>query len=108
MTRLCLTTPTFILLTLIAMLGLLSTADSGAQEVASTLSGRVINPKGEPIAGVSVRLAMLRSETDSEGRFTLNNIPPRQVQLYIHSASLKIRAYQVWKSVNILPRLRFA
>ena len=97
MTRLCLTTPTFILLTLIAMLGLLSTADSVAQGVASILSGRVTNPKGEPIAGVSVGLAMLRSETDSEGWFTLNNIPPRQVQLYIHSASLKIRAIKFGK-----------
>ncbi len=82
MTRFQFTNPTFIFLTTFLMLAFFVTSDTIAQQSLSSISGRVINPSGEPIAGVTLALASSRSETDAEGQFVLNNIPPRQVQLH--------------------------
>lgn len=102
MTRFHFTKPTFIFVTTFVMLASFVTSDTVAQESLSSMSGRVINPSGEPIAGVFLALASSRSETDAEGQFVLNNIPPRQAQLHIlqfnlPKNSLRIRVIKFGK-----------
>ena len=71
---------------------------SNAQEATSTLSGRVVDVDGKPIAGISIaiqpsetfdgrerhgRFFVLKSQTDDAGRFSITNITPVSVQLVI-------------------------
>ncbi len=95
MVRFHFTNPSFIFLIIFVELIFVVPNSIVAQEHLSSLSGRVINPKGEPIAGVTLSLASSRSKTDSEGRFVLNNMPSRQVQLYILQINLKDDKYRI-------------
>ena len=71
---------------------------SNAQEATSTLSGRVVDVDGNPIAGILIaiqpsetfdgrerqgRFFVLKSQTDDAGRFSIANITPVSVQLVI-------------------------
>ena len=121
----------FIFLTVVIVLGFAVVYQGAAEDQSSTLSGRVINAKGEPIAKVPIvllyvkipkngevdtlydrslypflrqmpdhlppelrgeipdeealqtRPPFLKSETDSEGRFTFIDIPAGKVQLMV-------------------------
>ncbi|MCE2401665.1 hypothetical protein J4G08_12380 [Candidatus Poribacteria bacterium] len=102
MTRFHLTNPSFIFLTIFVVLIFVVPYSIVAQESLSSLSGRVVNSKGEPIAGVTLSLASSRAKTDSEGRFVLNKIPSRQVQLILlqynkYDPSYRIRAIKFGK-----------
>ncbi len=102
MTRFHFTNPSFIFLTIFVVMVFCIISDIVAQEPLSSISGRVINPNGEPIADVPVEIAMSRSTTDSEGRFVLNKIPSRQVQLILlqynkYDPSYRIRAIKFGK-----------
>ena len=77
------------------MLAFFVNSDIGAQESLSSIAGRVINPKGVPITGVTLSLASSRSQTDAEGRFAFKNIPSRQVQIHILRFDLKDDAYRI-------------
>lgn len=95
MTRLHSIKSCFLFLTILVLFAFFGTDNIVADQHLSSLSGRVINPKGEPIAGVTLALASSRSKTDSEGRFVLNNIPSRQIQLYILQFNLKDEKYRI-------------
>ena len=132
MTGFCITKQTFIFLTGFIVLGLAVVNQVAAEEQPSTLSGRVVNVKGEPIAEAPIVLlyvkfgengeidtldsrarypflrqiparhlppefrgetsdaaemrmppSFLKSETDSEGRFTFTGIATEMVQLMV-------------------------
>lgn len=95
MTRLHYGISSFHFLTILVMLAFFGPSNIVADEHLSSLSGRVINSIGEPIAGVTLALASSRAKTDSEGQFTLNNIPPRQVQIHILQFNLKDEKYRI-------------
>ena len=132
MTGFCITKQTFIFLTGLIVLGLAMANQVAAEAQPSTLSGRVINAKGEPVAEAPIvllyvkfgengeidtldnrarypflrqtparhlppefrgetsdeaemrmRPPFLKSETDSEGRFTFTGIAAEMVQLMV-------------------------
>lgn len=95
MTRLHSIKSCFLFLTILILLAFFGTGNIVADQHLSSLSGRVINPKGEPIAGITLSLASSRAKTDSEGQFALNNIPSRQIQLYILQFNLKDEKYRI-------------
>jgi TonB-linked SusC/RagA family outer membrane protein len=50
----------------------------------SGLNGRIVNEKGEPVAGITVRVKgndQLQAITDNEGRFALRNLPTEALLL---------------------------
>jgi hypothetical protein len=85
----------FFFLTILVLLAFFGAGNIVADQHLSSLSGRVINPKGEPIAGVTLALASSRSKTDSEGGFVLNNIPSRQVQLNLLQFGSRDNVYRI-------------
>lgn len=83
MLRSSFTKQTFTLLTLLIVLSLGLAFHGTAEEKHATVSGRVISAEGKPIVDASIMLQMLRTETDSEGRFTFTKIVPRETQLEV-------------------------
>ncbi|HEY2864516.1 MAG TPA: carboxypeptidase-like regulatory domain-containing protein [Casimicrobiaceae bacterium] len=62
---------------------------ASAAALASTVQGRVVYRSGAPIPGITVYLvhpAVGRSTpatTDSDGRFSMPNVPPQQTPFYV-------------------------
>ena len=54
-----------------------------------TLKGRILNTQKRPIEGVKVRIKNLKTETDSDGYFTLNDVPSGKRHLMIHGETAK-------------------
>lgn len=54
-----------------------------------TLKGRILNTQKQPIEGVEVRIKNLKTETDSGGYFTLNDVPSGKRHLMIHGETAK-------------------
>ena len=90
--------PNLISLTAIVVLLFGALSYSNAQEATSTLSGRVVDVDGKPIAEISIAIQpaetfdgrerqghffVLDSQTDDAGRFSIANITPVSVQLVI-------------------------
>ena len=101
MTRFSYPIPFIVISLVMIVVGQLSTYDSIAQDTQSTVSGRVINQDGEPIVGVTVMISMSRSKTDSEGKFTLTNIPSRQVKLSILDQNIGLQRLHAIKIGNV-------
>lgn len=67
------------------------TGDANAQKQPAMVSGRVITSNGEPISGLDIGIGVIRSTTDSNGRFTIKNIPSRHTQFIIYD-KINVRA----------------
>ena len=52
-------------------------------QTGATIRGRVVDPEGRPVVGVSVRSypADKRPDTDADGRFAITGVPPDQLHL---------------------------
>ncbi len=120
-------------LTTIVAFSLFASSHSIAQEAITTLSGRVIDLNGKPIAGLPIAiqpveatdggeqrgyLSFLESQTDDAGRFSIANIVPVSVQLVVlpydapdhEILSIKIGAVTLYehKPVPFMPGMTFA
>ena len=89
----------FVFFILIVCGGLCKLNVSIAQEANTILSGRVIYPNGEPVAGITIteHNSKSYSRTDSEGKFTLSNISFGSVQMLIPDDSVYIRYIKIGK-----------
>ena len=110
----------FTLLATIVALLLISSLPGIAEDATSTLSGRVVDVEGNPVAGFALavepfevvdgaeqrgHIPFLESQTDDAGRFSITNIMPVSVQLVAlpHHApdheilSIKIGTVTVYK-----------
>ena len=102
----------FDLISLIAIVSLLLAASphSIAQGTMSTLSGRVVDVKGNPVAGFTLAvepfegiygeepredIPSLESQTDNAGRFSIPNIVPVSVQLVGYTSDYAIRSIKI-------------
>ncbi len=102
----------FNLISLTAIVSLLFAASphSIAQETMSTLSGRVADVEGNPVAGFTLAIEpfegiygeepredipSLESQTDDAGRFSIPNIVPVSVQLVGHTSDYAIRSIKI-------------
>ncbi len=54
-----------------------------------TLTGRILNTNKQPIEGVTVQIKNTKAETDSNGYFTLENVPSGKRHLMIHGSTAK-------------------
>lgn len=57
-----------------------------------TLSGRVADDRGEPVAGASVQASGDQARTDAEGRFVLSRLSPGKVDLQASAPGYRTRA----------------
>ena len=102
----------FSLISLTATISLLfaTSPHSIAQETMSTLSGRVVDVEGNPVAGFTLAvelfegshgkepredLPFLESQTDDAGRFSIPNIIPVSVQLVGHTSDYAIQSIKI-------------
>ena len=102
----------FNLISLTVIVSLLSAASphSIAQETMSTLSGRVVDVEGNPVAGFTLAvepfegiygeepredIPSLESQTDDAGRFSIPNIVPVSVQLVGYTSGYAIRSIKI-------------
>lgn len=60
--------------------------DSNAQRKLSSVSGRVLTSKGEPIQDLRVGIGELISETDVEGRFAFDNVRSTKTEFSIYDS----------------------
>ena len=70
---------------------LLITGEANAQSQPAMVSGRVITSNGEPISDIDIGIGVIRSTTDSKGRFAIKNIPSSHTQFNIYD-KINIRA----------------
>lgn len=97
-------------LTAIVLLLFAASPHSIAQETMSTLSGRVVDVEGNPVAGFTLAverfegiygeepreaLPSLESQTDDAGRFSIPNIVPVSVQLVGYTSDYEIRSIKI-------------
>ena len=63
----------------------IAAALASSSAIANTISGKVIDPQGNPVANAEVDVigAAAKAKTDELGRFTLNNVPVREVELHL-------------------------
>ncbi len=59
------------------------------QKQTGTLRGRILNTKKEPIEGVTVKIKNISTQTDSNGYFTLGNVPAGKRHLMIRGMTAK-------------------
>ncbi len=52
----------------------------GGQTQTGTVTGRILDPGGEPVSGAEVTVGWLSATTDSAGRFTLDRVAPGEYQ----------------------------
>ena len=122
-----------IALTVIVAFSFFASPHSIAQEAITTLSGRVVDVHGKPIAGLPIaiqpveatdggeqrgHLSFLESQTDDAGHFSITNIVPVSVQLVVlpydapdhEILSIKIGAVTLYehKPVPFMPGMTFA
>jgi hypothetical protein len=77
-----------------------------ATPTASRVTGRVLDPKGAPVAGARLKLvnaggtAIREAQSDAEGGFVLEDIDPGQYQLSAGDPSFVSRAVTVAVAVN--------
>ncbi|MCG9129713.1 hypothetical protein JT359_19150 [Candidatus Poribacteria bacterium] len=64
---------------------------SNAQNQPSLLSGRVITSNGEPISNIDIGIGVIRSTTDTNGGFTLKNVPSKRAEFYSYD-KINVRA----------------
>ncbi|RKU30881.1 hypothetical protein C6497_04180 [Candidatus Poribacteria bacterium] len=76
---------------LVSILSIFMTTCVYAQFYTKEMSGRVITPNGEPISDLDIGIGVIRSTTDSNGRFTIKNVDSRHSQFYIFD-NIKIRS----------------
>ena len=97
-------------LTAIVALLLAVSPHSTAQETMSSLSGRVVDVEGNPVAGFTLAvepfegiygeepredIPSLESQTDDVGRFSIPNIVPVSVQLVGHTSDYAIQSIKI-------------
>lgn len=70
---------------------LLITGEANAQNQPAMVSGRVITSNGEPISDIDIGIGVIRSTTDSNGRFTIKNIPSSHTKFNIYD-KINVRA----------------
>lgn len=80
MTGFCITKPTFVFLTGLIVLGLAVANQVAAEAQPSTLSGRVVNVKGEPIAEASIVLLYVRTA----GNGDIDTLYDRSLYPFLH------------------------
>lgn len=74
---------------LVSILSIFMTTLVNAQYFAKELSGRVITSNGEPISDLDIRIGNIRSTTNSNGQFTIKNVPSR-TEFYLYE-KIRIR-----------------
>ncbi|MBI5674452.1 MAG: hypothetical protein HZC48_01325 [Nitrospirae bacterium] len=59
------------------------------KDAAGTLKGRILNTNKEPVEGVTVKTKNISAVTDSNGYFTLENVPSGRRHLMVHGSTVK-------------------
>jgi DNA-binding beta-propeller fold protein YncE len=55
------------------------------------LRGRILNTHKQPVGGVTVQIRNIKAVTDSDGYFTLENVPAGKMHLMIHGSTAMAR-----------------
>lgn len=63
--------------------------DDEAEKLTGKLTGRILNTHKEPVEGVTVQIKNIKAVTDSNGYFTLENVPSGKQHLMIHGSTAK-------------------
>jgi len=87
----------------VLMLLLLFNVQLQAQTSSSQISGRIVDPEGTPLQGVSVSIAgtKIGSTTDADGRFSINVPNGRKVSLEITSVGFATKTINPGSQTNI-------
>jgi hypothetical protein len=89
-----------ILVTVVALLMLVTEAPCAQQPATATLSGRVVDPNGAAVGGSNVAIThkatsiQRETTTNDEGLFALTSLPPGEYELKVQHQGFKTASYQ--------------